>query len=272
MIRKCILASVTLMFLAGTASALTLEPLRGWTTDMRMDKALALAKKRDCPIVMLYAPQEGGEAVSRARVFMRHPILKSMVRILVYESQKPPRAFRQVAGQVQAPGDGLPRLYITTPDLKILGFVPGGGHKKTLVNVAKIAKKTTRWMKKSIADMKAAEKGAAAGRFGTALKTYRRIIEEDKERAIIAHRTWRIGLSKDEVDHFYFPGMDEKIEALTPMAEARLEKAGTAFENKDYKKAKIFLVPMVRDKCDLEAVKAAAELLKKVEAALKEEK
>ena len=276
MFRKCILPLVVLVALAGTVWAWTLEPFRGWATAVQLDKAVEAAKKSNCPIVFLYSEKEaddpsGKRRMSLARVYMKLTGLGGMMKVLVYTSVRPPSLFQRVANQVQEPDEETPLMYFATPELKILGFVLSGSHKATANKIAGHARNTMIWINKCRAEIKAVEKDAAEnGRFGTALETYKRIAVEDKRKAILTHMTWNIVLSMDEVDNFYFPEIGTKIEELTPMAEARLGQARTAFNNKDYKEVVKLLRIMVENKGDLEAVREAVELLAKAEENLKE--
>ncbi|KPL04970.1 MAG: hypothetical protein AMK75_00045 [Planctomycetes bacterium SM23_65] len=275
MVRKWILAVVVLALLAGTVCAWTLVPWRGWVSAVHMDKALEAAKKKSCPIVFLYAEKEAHlveekRRMSLARVWMKLTGLQGMVKVLVYTSRRPPATFEQVAGQVQEPDLTTPRMYFATPELKILGFVLYGAHKKTGNSVALHARKTMIWINESRAEMTKAKEAAEEGRFGTALKTYQRIQAEDKKKAVRTHITWNVVLTENDFDSFYFPEIAGKIEELNEMAEARLQKAKTAYDNKDYKEARKLLAVMVNNKGDLEAVKEATELLEKVEEKVKE--
>ncbi|KPJ51620.1 MAG: hypothetical protein AMS16_07675, partial [Planctomycetes bacterium DG_58] len=230
MVRKWILAVVVLALLAGTVCAWTLVPWRGWVSAVHMDKALEAAKKKSCPIVFLYAEKEAHlveekRRMSLARVWMKLTGLQGMVKVLVYTSRRPPATFEQVAGQVQEPDLTTPRMYFATPELKILGFVLYGAHKKTGNSVALHARKTMIWINESRAEMTKAKEAAEEGRFGTALKTYQRIQAEDKKKAVRTHITWNVVLTENDFDSFYFPEIAGKIEELNEMAEARLQKA-----------------------------------------------
>jgi hypothetical protein len=264
-IRSFLVTLGVLALLSASAAALTLDALPGWTTGENLDKAVEVAKKKECPIALLHAPQEGGAEVVMSRVYMKLPCLDGMVKVLVYDAARLPTTFRKVAGQVQAPGEGLPVLYVATPDLKIIGFIEKGGHKKTGGRVAEVAWATWNWIKKSRRDIDAAEKGAQAGRFGTLLKTYRRIQDEQKECVVEVTKTWNVILTKDETKPIYFPELSQKIDGVPSMAEAHLEKAKEAFDKKDWAEARKLLGPMAADKCDLEAWNRAVALQAKVE-------
>ena len=275
MMRRWILAFVVLALLAGPVCASMLVPWRGWVSGVHINKAVETAKKKNCPIVFLYSEKiarfrEEERRMALARAWMRLTGVRGMPRVLVYTSVKPPAAFQQVAGQVQEPGVLTPRMYFATPELKILGFVLYGTNKKTANSVARHAGETMIWINKCRADIKKAKQGAKEGRFGTALKTYKRINAEDKKKAVRTHRTWHIILTTDDFDSFYVPEISERIKELNEMAEARLGKARTAYNNKDYKEARKLLVVMVKEKVGLDAVKEATELLEKVEEKLKE--
>ena len=262
--RKLILAAAALAATAGMAAAATLEPLPGWVGATHIDKAIGAAKKRQCPIVFLIGPREGRGVLS-SRGYMRHPGVKGMVRVLIIRSARPPRAFMTVTSQVEEPDDDIPVLYIATPELRILAFVEAGSNRKAVHGLTRFAKKTMAWIRKSRGEIKSAERAAAAGRFREAVQVYSRIMKQDKQKAVLVHGTWNVAITTNEVNDFYFPGLDTKLEDLGQMSEDRLAKARTAFENKDYVEAKKLLLPMVRDKADLDAVKRAAELLEKVE-------
>jgi len=270
MFRRLVLALAVLAGFSGIASAYTLDPLKGWATAIHLDKAVKAAKKKNVPIVLLYAPQEGGGAVVRARVYMRLPALRGMVRVLVYESSRPPSVFQKVADQVEGPSESLPIMYIATPELKILGFVQSGAHKKTANRVIGHVKRTMTWIKKSRKEIASAEKRAQAGKFGTLLTTLKRINNEDKKAGVLTTSTWNIVLSKDEVDTFYFPEVPGKIEGVPEGARAHLEKVRAAMTAKDYKEARRLVFPMAIDSGDLEALKEAKDLLKQIDAAMKE--
>lgn len=269
MIRKISWVLAALAVLSGPVWGITLDPLKGWVTSIHLDKAIDHAKKKACPIVFLYARQEGGGDVVRARVYMRLPGLSRMVRVLVYESARPPTVFQQVADQVEKPNEDLPVMYIATPELKILGFVQPGAHKKTANRVITHVKTTMSWIKKSKANIASAEKGAKIGRFGTLLETCKRINAEDKQAAVRTTATWNVGLSKDEVDAFYFPELLDRIDAIEGEAEAYLAKVRAEFELKHYEKARKMVYPMAKDKGELAALTEAAALLKKIDDAMK---
>lgn len=260
---------LTLVLLAAPAAALTLDALPGWVTADDIDKAVEVAKKKSCPIAFLHAPQEGTTEVVMARVYMKLPVLDGMVKVLVYDSKRLPTTFTKVASQVDAPSEGMPVLYVATPDLKILGFIQKGGHKKTGGRVAEVAWGTWKWIKKSNADIEAAEKGMELGKFGSALKTFRRIAEEQKDIVVEVTKTWNIVLKPEETKPIYFPEISAKLDAVPAAAASYLEKAREAFNKKDYKEAKRLLGPMVADKCELDSWTQASELLVKVDAAIK---
>ncbi|HUV38260.1 MAG TPA: hypothetical protein VMY39_01540 [Planctomycetota bacterium] len=262
-------AVLALMVLSGPVCGLTLDPLPGWVTAGYLDKAIEFAKKKDVPVVLLYAPQEGGGEVSRARVYMRLEGLGGWARVLVYESARPPAAFQKVAGQVEAPGEGLPVMYFATPELRILGFVQSGAHKKTSYRVIVHVKETMTWLKKSREDIESAENGAKIGKFGTLLSTYQRINNEDKRAGVATTATWNIVIGVDEVDTFYFPELPGKMGEVEAHAESYLQKARTEFGLKNYEAARKMVYPMAKDKGEVTALKAAAELLEQIDAAMK---
>ena len=264
-----LIAFLTLVLFAAPTTALTLDPLPGWVTADDIEKAVEVAKKKGCPIAFLHAPQEGGAEVVMARVYMKLTVLEGMVKVLVYDSKRPPTTFTKVASQVEAPSEGLPLLYIASPDLKILGFIEKGGHKKTGGRVAEVAWGTWKWIKKSKADIEAAEKGMEIGRFGTALKTFRRIAEEQKDFVVEVTKTWNVVLKPEETKPIYFPELSAKLDAVPAAAASYLDKAREAFNKKDYKEAKRLLGPMVADKCELDSWTQASELLAKVDEAIK---
>ena len=70
-----------------------------------------------------------------------------------------------LAGQVEEPDQMTPRMYLATPDLKVLGFVLYGSHKKTANAVARHTRETMKWVNKSRGDLKKAKGHAEAGRF-----------------------------------------------------------------------------------------------------------
>ena len=274
MMRRRIFAFVVLALLAGPVCAMMLVPWRGWVSAVHINKAVEAAKKKNCPIVFLYSEQiarvrEETRRMSIARAWMRLKGVQGMPRVLVYTSVRPPAAFQQVAGQVQERGPLTPRMYFATPELKILGFVRYGTDKRTANSTARHARETMIWINQCRADIKKAKQGATQGRFGTALETYKRINAEDKKKAVRTHRTWNI-LTTDDFDSFYVPEISERINELNEMAKARLGKARTAYNNKDYKEARKLLVVMVGKKGGLDVVKEATELLEKVEEKLKE--
>ena len=271
---RMLLAVALLGALAASASAATIEPLAGWAKVDQLDKAIEVAKKKGLPIVFLYAFQESDCPLHNgcARSYMREKSLAGMVRVLVYCDQPAPAQVAEVLKQVTPPDNLVPRMYIADPDLRILGFVKYKAG-KDLKPIIALAKSNMKWLTKSRKSLEKANGLAEDGRYKAACKLYDNIIKNDVKRTVLVHKTWGEEADAETTSGFYFPEAKEKRDGIEKLANDRLEKARTHFLAQEYEKAKELLEPMVADGADFDAVKQAAELLKKVkEAAKKAEK
>ena len=274
-LRKSVAVLALLVIPVSVVTAGPLKPPAGWVTDQHITKAIAYAKKKNRLIAFVYSNREtmkDGARASDARAYMRHRYCKGMVGVLVYLSARPPKDFQKVASQVSEPNEFYPRMYVATPDLRIIAFVQSGSHKKAVTKVLSYAKKAWRWVTKSKKDVEKAKKAVAKGSFGSAVKTYKRIGKEDAAMAIQAHRTWNVVVTEEEVDGFYFPEINSLIQEATAAANARYEKAESAFRDGKYKEARKLLAAMAKTRSELESEQKAVGLLKKVDEAIKKEK
>jgi hypothetical protein len=255
----------------GAAYGLPLEPEEGWVTGAEMDQAVKFAQDKHLPLVFVYDFREGSFH-SSAHSYMRNQSLAGFVKVLVYVSAKPPSAFQKVADQIQEPDSFLPVMYFASPDLQVLGFVQSGARSDKVSLHATLAKQLHVWLTRTSAELNKADKCAADGRFNAALGVYRKAAIEDIKNTVLVSKTWEVILTEQEAKPLYFPDLPERMKKLETLAEERLAKATEHYEKQEYAEAKKLLEPMVKDKADFEAVKKAAELLKKVIEAMQTKK
>ena len=265
-------AVVLLFVMADFGYCGTLKPRPGWVTADHIDQAVAVAKKKNRIVCVLYAFRRG-EGHETARNYMREKSLRGMVKVLLYVTARAPEPARKIMGQVRRPDAYLPVMYFATPDdLSILGFVQSGTSLANLRRVVALVKKVFAWRHKSSKEVARADKLVEGGRFKAARKIYEDVRDEDLKCAIAVTKTWNIILSKEEADGLYFPDLAGKIDELETKAEERLEQAQEHYDNGKYAKAGEMIEPMVKDAADFEAVEKAAELLEKVKEKLKSTK
>ena len=270
--RTCILATAILMAATGLAYAPTLEPEPGWATGHNMKKAIAVAKKKNRILCLVWAWHESYWRTTAKR-YMRNSSLRGMVKVLVYVSNKPPKAMRKVMDQVDRPDMGTPVMYFVTPDgLAVLAFVQSDSRPAKVSRMAALAKKVFAWYKRTKKDVAKADKLVEAGKFRAAFKIYGKVMKEDLGNTVIVHKSWDAIVDPDEIEGFYFPDVPDKIDGLEAKAEERLEEAEEHFDKGEYAKARKMIEPMVRDAVDFEAVEKAVELLEKVKEKLKSTK
>jgi hypothetical protein len=247
---------------AGLACASELLPDPGWFTSETMDQAIEIAKKKGMPIVILHAKREGFHGASHS--YMRSKELDGFVKVLVYESGRPPKAFGEIAGQVERPDPWLPVMYFASSDLRILGFVQSDAQVAKVARNAGVAKQLFAWVSKTAADVKRAEKLVADGKLKAAKSIYERVVVEDIKNTVLVNKTWEAVLDEKDAKPIYFPDVPDKLKGLEDIAQQRLQEASAHFDKKEYAEAKKILEPMVRDNADLEAVKKAKDLLQQV--------
>lgn len=262
-------ALAMLLAAAEPAYAPTLEPEPGWATADQMAKAVEAAKKKGRILCLLWDWHESYWRTTAKR-YMRNRSLGGMVKVLVYVSQRPPRDMETVMDQVEEPDGGTPVLYFADPeDLVILAFVQSDSRNDKVSDVANLAKKVYAWRNSTRKEVAKAGKLAESGRFKAARKIYEDVVKEDVGNTVLVHKTWDAVVAADEVNGFYFPEVPAEINNLETKAEKRLHEAEECFDKGEHEKARDLIEPMVKDGADLEAVKKAAELLKKVEEKIK---
>jgi len=249
-------------------SAATIEPLQGWVTVDKLDKALAYARKKNRPVVFMVAFKKSTCPLHNgcARSYMREKSIAGAVKVLVYAEEPKPAEFLKVSRQVGNEGKFVPRMYVADPGLRILGFVKYKAG-KDLKPIVGLSKKIMSWQKKADKTVAGADKLAAAGKYKAASKLYEKVLAEDRKYARFVHRTWGDDVDKETVAPIYYAGLNEKLEGLPTLADARLAEAEALFEKQEYKAAEKLLSPMVADGADFEAVKKAKALLAKIQSA-----
>jgi hypothetical protein len=291
------------------AADATPAPPPGWMGAEQYSKALALAKKNGQPLAIFFTYGSTKRYFGRGRDFgnfiLSQQGLHSMVRVMVF-AENTPDFLQDIRGKTGDTTGFMPQLYLLDPRGDIAGYA-ASGDRALVVKSIKVVNDLAIWLKRSDRLLESADKGALTGRYNAALRVVEQIdLDDRKMTAAVAavvpqpaqSATTQPASGAVTSDPFARPGdaapVAQEIQQPAPQpkelppgkffpdlvmvtqakykAEAadRLAAAKDAFEQKQYTAAMRTLSPMVEDHADFDAVKQAADLLTKIEAAERE--
>jgi hypothetical protein len=281
MARAAITLTLMLALLAciSTASGQEDFTLRGWTDPSEVVKAIDFARENDRPLVFMYIQKQPSTEVARlAQAWGGDASMRNKVRVLVYSTDKGP--FEEVRKQVSDTATAFPRLYFSTPQLQVTGFV-APREPRRVRGVAGLASSIDTWRRGVPRELERADQLAEQGRYGSALRLVRAVAEADVAQTMQAHSTWLtlppVGMAAEVAQArggrrtaapappppgAYFPGLlDERTKTYQAQATARLAEAKKHAAAGETAEARRLLAPLAADGADFDEAAEARALL-----------